>query len=128
MNLRNRKMSKDVATDPSIDALFRQALDSFADAAPSEDVWDNIVGDIQAAPQRRWIPRWLARSSWPRRLDVGRWGSLRWGRLVSWIHGFQMGYPPLPSRPYCVGPNGRTIQAPFAGIMVKQVLDLRLAS
>lgn len=119
---------RDATNEPAIDALFRHALATFAEAVPPEHVLEDVIGEVQGDVSlwhrlQRW---WISTKTGHR--YARQWGARRLGKLVSWMHGSQTGYPPLPSRLYYVEPNGRCIPAPFAGVMVKQVLDLRLAS
>jgi hypothetical protein len=114
--------------DRTVDGLFRQSLNALVEAAPPERVWEDIVGEIQRGPSLWQQIRRRLRLTPPYARQAPVWSALRWGKLLSWIHGSQTGYPPLPTCPYWVEPNGRWIPAPFAGVMAKQVLDVRLAS
>jgi hypothetical protein len=127
-------------SDMLLDDMFRDALQPGARVMPPADMWPRIVSALpshesqgklhsaaDAAPRtswRKWIESVLPRRfMWP--VPVCR--APRWHKVVSWVHGYETVYPPSTTL-LCLAPNGRCMPSSFAGVMVKQVLDLRLAS
>lgn len=90
--------------DPYVDSLLRQAMQSYAHARPPASVWRRLRRRVQGAAPRRWpgLFSWL------------------WRPFTSYSH--------LPYQPYAADVSGRSPSSPFMGMMVKQMLDLRLAS
>ena len=100
-----------------VDELFRQAFKPFNEMTPPHNSWDRIVVRLRANPHRH-VGGWLK----------GLTCTLSLRRLISWGQGVNTYYAISSSRPFCSGPEGRCYPSPFLGMMVKQVLDLRLAS
>lgn len=92
--------------DGALDALFRQALQPFAEAAPPAAVWRRVLRAVRPAPFSRW--------SW----------------ILSRLNGIGLAYaPPLRSgQPYCIDPGGRYHPPPLWGVHLNQMFDLRLTS
>lgn len=84
------------------DLWFCQALESYAHAEPSRDVWPRIVSRVHSPSPSRW-QRFL----------------LRFARLA---------VMDLPLSHQAVrGKDGKFSPSPLLGVMIKQVLDMRMA-
>ena len=111
-----------------LDELFRQALEPAAEAQPSVDVWERVVREIRDAP--------AVRHTSPRQVSVAHiapqplpmWRAPHWRRFISWVHGYNTLYPPSTNNLVRIEPDGGYRPSPFAGVMVKRILDLRLVS
>ena len=92
--------------DDPIDALLRQALQPLTEVAPPKSTWRRIVRRIPKA------------NSWS-----------RWSRVTMWVRGFANVFylPVLSSQSYCIESGGKCPPVLAAGVMDRQVLDLRLA-
>lgn len=98
-------------TPDELDELFRQALRPLGDAHPPRGAWRRLL----------------------RQICVMRpfWGHVLWGHvLFSWMRGLsaQFYLPPSTNQPCCVGHGGKCTPSPFLGVMVSQMVDLRMAS
>lgn len=93
-------------TPDELDELFRQALHPLGDAHPPKGLWRRVLRQV--------------------RVTRPFWGHL----LFSWMRGLsaQLYLPPSTNQPRCVGPGRKCTPSPFLGVMVTQMVDLRMAS
>lgn len=90
--------------DTYLDSLLRQAMQPYAHVRPPEAVWRRVS----------------------RRIWEGVPG--RWHGLFSWLWSPFIAQRHLSHQPSYFEVGGRCTPSPFLGVMVKQMLDLRLAS
>ncbi len=131
-------------SDQLLDTMFRDALQSVAQATPPDDIWPRIADaltsdslQLQLQPDASeavadaggFWSRWIGKVLPPRLLGrVPAWRMPLWHRVASWVHGYETAYPPSTSSLVCLAPDGRCLPSSFPGVIGKQVLDLRLSS
>jgi len=87
-----------------LDILLREALKPYAQVEAPEGLWSRIAQKTQFTPPPRWH------------------------KLFSWLYGSTKSCFSFYNQPYCIDLYGKYIPSPFASVMVKQMLDLRLIS
>jgi hypothetical protein len=124
-----------------IDELFRETFLPESGAEAPDTAWESIVRRIEATSTHvdpvqavanrplalsvlsAYVHRWVSRLSWAPVFTISYWR-----RLGTWVHGANTLYPPSTNELDYLGPGGYFRPSAFAGVAIKQVLDLRLAS